>query len=104
MFWKALRNFCCAAGDKWSPQGRQFGDNISNEDGDFLAKTLMILTLAKMAIMMRMINMIMRVIKSDHPGRNCCSRSVVTAGGAVGRYHLFLGGGTDGKTPPASHQ
>ena len=48
-----------------------------------------------MIVVIRMIkiNMIRRaVIKSDHPGRNCCRRSVVTTGGAVARYHLLLGG------------
>ena len=87
-FWYFLWNFSALLDDKWSPQERQFGDNISNEDGDFVAKTLMSLALAQMAIIMmaqgmRMMNMIRGVIKSDHPGRNCCRRSVVTTGGAV---------------------
>ena len=68
---------------------------ISNLKGGLLLTSLLkcLVVVKGLEIRMIKINMIRRaVIKSDHPGRNCCRRSVVTTGGAVGRYHLLLGG------------
>ena len=78
--------------DSWCPKRKQVEIKITEKNGEslfnFLASKVMIAV-----IRMIKINMIRRaVIKSDHPGRNCCRRSVVTTGGAVARYHLLLGG------------
>ena len=78
--------------DSWCPKRKQVEIKITEKNGESLFNSLASKVMIAVIRMIK-INMIRRaVIKSDHPGRNCCRRSVVTTGGAVARYHLLLGG------------
>ena len=88
--------------DSWCPKRKQVEIKITEKNGESLFNSLASKVMIAVIRMIK-INMIRRaVIKSDHPGRNCCRRSVVTTGGGSCAIPSPLG--RTPPTPPASYQ